>query len=434
MKLSRSMLTLLLLLVLAWPAIAQTFEQAEALYQHKSFDAARSALLKASVHNGAGPQGITARFHAAKCLFEKKDLAGFEKEGRALLKQYLQASAYDRNDLELYLARIPLEQGKLREAVAQLDDVAMRHSTSVAGGKARKLEGEALRKLKDFDKAREVYLKLAGETKKASWAVQGRHRAACCLFDKGDYAGFVKEADGLLKQNPPADDHDVQMTRFNLAHVPGKLGRYREAAEAIEDFIKKYPKFTQVNLGRHRCGYYYMLAADKLAREGKKDAAEACAAKGKAMLAEARTWLVGRIARELKTAPAIHAQSMFVETYMFEHDYPKMAEAARKMAASAPQKSLAWATGTFWLGVAKAQANPPERDAAAMAFDQVINANVQDPNVEEHLPTNALYWRAMLAQTRKEGATLKLLIKKIGAMPEGPVKKSALARLGSPVR
>ena len=228
---------------------ALTFEQAEALYQRKSFDAARQELLKYAGENAATPEGITARFHAAKCLFEKKDFSAFEKEGRDLLKQYPQGRDYDRNEMEFFLARIPLEQGNLRAAVIGLDDVATRHATSVIGSKARKLQGDTLSKLNEFDQAREVYQKLARETKKAPWAMQAKHRAARCLYNKEDFSGFAKEARELLSQNPPADDHDVQLTKFDLAHVPGKLGRSRESAEALEDFIAKNPKFTQFGAG-----------------------------------------------------------------------------------------------------------------------------------------------------------------------------------------
>lgn len=424
-------LSCLLVFALTGPAWAVTYQQADALYMEKKFEEARPALLRVASENAATTQGEKARFQAAKCLFEEGKFPEFEKEARELLERYPSARPYDRHDMELQLARIPMQQGDYEKAALQLGAVADRHPTAIAGAKARSLQGEAYGKLKQYDKARQAYLKMAEDDRKEQWSMQARHRAARCLFQMGKYDEFVKEAQELLNLKLPEDNHDVQLTRFALAQTPANQGRPEESGKLLESFIAENPSFTQLPLARHRSGRFLMQAADRKKMEGKDEQARELSERAKSQLSELNRVLSEQIKGDPQKAGALNVRNMILHSYEYQHDYAGLAREAEKLATEFHAPSKLWAAGMVWLGIARASGRPADLQGAAKALDAVLEANVQDENLEDHVPTKAAYWRASIAYTQNDKSGLQAALGKLRQMPEGPVKAVALKRFAN---
>lgn len=418
-----------LLSVSGWAATPRRI--AEALVAQKKYDLARQAFLVIAQNDPDTSVSTAARFWAARCLFEQSKLDQFTSETANLVQQYPQVQWDILANARYQLGRAAGMQQKWQAAAEKFGAMAAAHPESLLAPHALGYQADALRRLKNYDEARRVALQEFNHPQaKGDPALQisARRIAAECLFNKGDYEGFKNEANAILNQNPPASDGSVQLLKFNLANVPGKQNHSLDAARQMETFITENTSFSQRLLAEHRCGGYYMQAADQCARRGQNAQARAFAAKARTHFEEANKRLILRAAKNPASASSLHDRAMIIENFYAEHDYTNVIKLANAMANGATSSSLQWATGTTWLGIARMSMKPQDLDAAAQAFDAVLAVDVTDNNLDFHVPTMAAFWRATLAQQTKDDTALQAAITKIHQMPDGPVKDRALKR------
>lgn len=424
------------LLVSSLPVSAgPDLKSAESIFNKKQFDQARAMYLDIAKENHGKPDAIEARFRAALCLFEKKDFHLFKSEADSLLADSSNLPQYTRNGLEFHLARISFEQGNYSEAAFALGQVARQRARSVWGAKAGLLQGEAYRKLKQYDRARQAFLQVCQDDRKKEWSRDAHHRAAQCLFEKGDYEAFSKECNELLPKDElpqkmalpfPSKDHWGQMTEFLYCQISEKKGRPLDAAQSLEKFMKRYPGFRHLELAQHRCGRFYMEAADQFDKDGKHVQAKFYTQRGRMHLCKLCDDLKSQVVQVPSKSSDYRLRFMILENYFYAREFKRLYDEACKLSSEFPSPSKLWAAGMIWQGISLTSQSPPQFSKSAAIFDAILAANVTDNNLEGHIPTKTAYWRAVVAQRLGDRDGLDVARLRLIQMPEGPCKTVAL--------
>lgn len=409
----------------------ESLARAHGLSKAKKHSEARQVFLEVAERDAATTYGLYAKFHAAKCLFQEGDLEGFKTAGQELLRDYPLADKRLIYMTKLTLGKTSYRQGEWEEAATALDEVVNMDPSSSYAAEALGFQADALRRTGRFDEARAMFLKMGQIKHTPQNLMEAQHRAAQCLFEAGKYVEFGEEINGLFAQNPPADNHWVQMTRFERAHLDGKLGNPGESALQLDAFMGAHPNFRHMDLAHQRCGYYYMQASDKLKEGGNTAQAQVYAQRAKEILDPLRVKLEKEIAADPKKAANYSYRMRIIDCYYYQHDYIGMVDAAQKLVDGFEPPNKLWGLGKVWLGIALSQQDKPYMELAAKHFQDVLDANIIDEKLDDHVPANAARWRAWAAQEMKDPKALAAAVEKLEAMPDGPVKREAMARFAA---
>lgn len=423
-----------LLFFLASAAWADIAMQGDDAYQSGQFLQARQTYLQVARDSGATSYSAAARYRAAMCHYDLKEYDAFQTEATALLRQHAGQHIEKTVAMKHRLAQLPFIKGQWAESVDSLGKFLAEYPRCQYTFDALNNRAKALCKLNRYQEARQAYLEYIRSFKSSPYLERAKFRAALCLYQMEEYAAFTGEAQAVLSQYPNNVSEDAEWLKLHLAQVPGKQGDWEKTVEQLEQVLQANPKIT-LEHAQIDCGQAYLMAAAKLAKRGAPQKTKLFESKGVKYLQQAREALKAQIAGGRKKADNADVRTMVLESYLHEKDFSGLSKAAEALVKESPARSLLWAKGNVFLGVARLNLNPAEADGAAAAFDAVIQANVEDPNVKEHIPTAALYWRAVVAQQRKhDDSQFHRAIEGLKAMPEGPLKKAAQARFAIPAR
>lgn len=411
------------------PAHADIFIKGDDAYAAKRYRQARQTYLQVARENGATSLSAAARYRAALCLYDLKDFKAFRKEGEVLLKlnegKHIEKTVF----MKHRLAQLPFIQGRWELAVKSLGRFVQEYPRCQYTFDALNNQAKALGKLGRHVEARAVYRDYLQSHSKSPFMERARFKAALCSYALGDYEAFEQEARAVLKQYPTNASEDAEWVKLHLAQAPGRQGRWSESAVQLEALLQTKLRYTRDH-ARIDCGQAQLKAAEQCL---KTDAAKSKAlrAQGLTAIQAVRRELEEKLATGKKRANNADVRTMILESLQLEGDWPALAQAAQSLTRKFSPPSLLWAKGMLFLAIAKASQKQPDLNGAAAALDQVIESGAAEDGLAEQLPASALYWRAAVAKARGEKAALKLVTQKLQAMPEGPLKKAALARFSS---
>lgn len=216
-----------------------------------------------------------------------------------------------------------------------------------------------------------------------------------------------------------------------------------------EEFLKNYPK----NWRRHDLYVYYCYALyhtgqrEKLFKVGNRAISKKLVKRKGQIIKflhaatliksgkydKART-LLDDLEKNAKKPSSLKPEiaKLRFDSYYYENRYDDLARVADAYAEKQTTGTAEWATGKMWTAVARAHQSPPDLEGAANDLDAIIAADVYDATSKEHLPTQALYWRAWVADRQGDKARARNAVKRIrDKMPAGPVRERALSKFSN---
>jgi hypothetical protein len=117
------------------------------------------------------------------------------------------------------------------------------------------------------------------------------------------------------------------------------------------------------------------------------------------------------------------------ETYELTRGYAELAGVADALAAQYDTGSKLWANALNARAIGKAMKPEPDLAGAAADLDQVLAANIEHADLQNHIPTRAAYWRAYVAEAEQDTATLRNVARMIrDDMPDNPYRNQAISR------
>jgi hypothetical protein len=121
-------------------------------------------------------------------------------------------------------------------------------------------------------------------------------------------------------------------------------------------------------------------------------------------------------------------QDLFA-SYELARDFAEMVEVADAIAAEKAAGTKGWANALNARAIGKAMRSEPDLPGAAADLDQVLAAGIEDPDLQNHIPTRAAYWRAYVAEAAQDTATLRNVARMIrDDMPDNPFRVQAMER------
>lgn len=441
--------------------------RAQALLKNRQYGPAHQEWLRIAQESQNPKLALRARLEACKCLFLLGDWDAFVREGEPLLSNKAALSPGSCESLSFDLASAKLRQGHYEEARKAFQSFVGTYPLSVQELKAQLQATQCLFELHAFEAyraetsgwitrhptatqvpelrlgvarsldhqgltsaSRAAYLQTASDYSKAPWALDARVSATLCLFKMRQYGPFLKEAQAFLrKQRREAGEAGARLA-LSVTQAAARQGNWRLAADqALALLTESRPKDEFVRLGA--------LIADA---EACFHLAQTAQARG---LARTQAQLERRRAIQLqvfrsaaaKTLASGDADStrtrelraMAVQACYLERDYAALAREALRLSGQYVKPSRLWALGRFWEGVAKASQAPADLSAAAAAFDELLQAQVNDPDLDDHLPSKAVLWRLRLARQQNDPAALARTMQIAREqLPDGPIKLEIL--------
>lgn len=405
-----------------------------------------------------------ARVCAAQCLYEKGEYDGYREKAQGLLKQPESLNQDQTEKLHYYLAMIHYQEHKWDEAGKALEQFAATCKDQALSNQAQYAQMECLFAQGDYEvfaakakafveahptapnlkQAEQLRFNLAlAPFKQNKWSEayatldhfaaaytdpalvqEAQYHATLCLYEQGAYDTFKQKADEFLEQHKSLPKPQQEELQFRVAMTPLQQRQWQAAADQLQQYLGAHPS------PEHICSAMLMrsralreLAADQEKEGGNKDLAASLADQAKTALQQA----VNNAESALANDKDLHQELMVLEYCFGDKNFPQVLGMAQKLCDHYQSPALEWATGKLWLGIARANMLPQDLNGSAEALDAVLQAKVEDASLIDHVPTLALYWRAVVAQNQGDSSSTLTCVRKIrDQMPQGPARQGAL--------
>lgn len=456
-------------------ALSLRYGMARVPYLEEKWDEARAPLEAFVTSYPDAAEALEARIAATQCLYHLKSYDEFKTKAQALLARPDAADKAVHASLEplsYNLAQVPMNQGKWAEAKPALEAHAAAYPDAPLSLYAQYQALECLSNLHAYDEFKQAALayleqhpaapslglsewlrynvamipynqnkyteaveslgKYATEHPYSPSAMEARFNAIMCLYLHGDYEAFRDKALSFLMQYPKAGNVQVGELQFTIARSLLDQGKYQEAMAKFEQIITMDLSPKTICLARLMLGQTMVAYAESIRKPGNESKADETMAKARMALKDAREKTLTAIFDEVNEGNRIEMATTMLETcFNTEKDITALARTAQALSEHFRSATKDWAYGLFWLGIARMSYNMQDLKGAGEAFDSILNAHIEDSDLGEHLPTQAIYWRISVAQAQGDNALSRDLITKIrNEMPDGPVKVRAMEQYG----
>jgi hypothetical protein len=121
-------------------------------------------------------------------------------------------------------------------------------------------------------------------------------------------------------------------------------------------------------------------------------------------------------------------QDLFA-SYEYTREFDELVNVADTILAQKQVGTKGWANALNARAIGKTMKPEPDLVGAAADLDQVLAANIEHADLQNHIPTRAAFWRAYVAEAAQDTATLRSIARMIrDDMPDNPYRMQALER------
>lgn len=364
------------------------------LRNNRKPEQAEAALTRFAAAHPGTEQAAQAQLELAKMAFDRGDFAAFKSRAEAFQSLPNQGSQKQQMEMKYYLALLPRMQG-------------------------------------DFESARSELKALAAANPSTQGGLEAEFREVILAIEQRDFEGFRKGAEAFQQAHPQLPSYWRDQLLFGLAMIPAKQARWDEAAKSLGDLVKSG------KLGEGHQAWATREYAKTLLHWSESQRARNQPQQAQALEKQGRGLLDTLVTSVTAIMPSKHGEErQFMENVLLDALYSKgdfdgLIRAAQQFIAEHPKPTRSWAADLLWVGMAKFSQKPADFEGAQAAFKEIVDAPVVDNQRDDHIPSKAAYWGALVAQRQGDEATVALYLDKIRtAMPDGPTKQAALARLG----
>ena len=361
-------------------------------YMQGEWSESKAMLEKFLAENPDTDYKDNAQMRAINCQYQLGDYKNFKDKANAFLQTNPKVAADQIDELKLNLAMVPMNLGNYAEGKKSLEAFATESSTSST----------------------------------QAWA---KMWAAKCRFVLGDIEGFKTDAESFFRNYPKAGTIQKMELNYHQAMAAFHEGKWREAADQFGQISETTSGLCYRRLGSLYEGLAYYRQCQSLRTEKKDSDADAAELKENQLINKLRQDITTDLSNTKAGPERTQLINVLMESWFNKEDFSGLDQGAQKFIAQTTKPSVDWATGMMWLAVARMNKTPQDLKGAAEAFGEVFNAQVQDNNLQDHVPTKAAYWLASIAQMQGDTTSTLSYVRKIrDDMPDGGVKTDALER------
>lgn len=178
---------------------------------------------------------------------ERKNAAGAARRFQQILKEFPKSDLVP--DVNFRLGEMAYDEKNYHRAVSYYED-ALANGAVPFGDKVLYKLGWCRDRLGESGKAAETFSRIWKEFPKSELAGEAHYRTGRLLQESGRHADALKEYETV------ADGDFAERALFQAAECGRALGQHKEALEAYDGVLKKFPGtefIHQVNLGRGHC-------------------------------------------------------------------------------------------------------------------------------------------------------------------------------------
>lgn len=437
-------------------------------YRQGNWSSAKQLLLQVIAENPATDEMVfQARFHAAMAAYNANEYDQFRQLALPCLDASTSATQSQIENLRFILSVIPFRQSKWDEAIAAMDDFVAKHPASPLAESAQFHATLAVwnkRDLKSFGTRASAYLSAFGSTdkdhantiqsccaesdymgcnwqgfrsQKSALAACGASPAILQSLDLRDvfisywqenYDDFLSRGAEFLTRNPNASLADQEQLRSYMALSFAMKGSSTTACDELQRIASESKSAENVRVAKFMLGRALMQKSNSLSVAGDTTGSLAAAQQAARSMAEMRADAATLIANAPDEATAQGLEYLTLESFYYQGDFAGLASTAASFCAKRQTGTPSWGNATVWMAIGKMNSTEHDYAGAAQALDAVLAANIDDPNIVDHIPTQAAFWRVAVAQLQGDTLTARTWAGKIQTtMPSGPVKERALA-------
>jgi TolA-binding protein len=242
------------------PAVpALLYRAAEAEAQLGLLDEARTRFVKMAALFPRDPWADDALVQAANLALKAKDLGAAEETAARLVDAYPESTLIPA--ALLVRARVAEEGDKPAEAVRLFESLLGREGlTPDLIAEARYHLGLAYRKAGQKDKSNDVLGQLARTPGDAGNSRNARFLVGQAFIEEGKYAEAIEPLEDYLKALPDGEVADVALA--HLVHARVELDQAGEATKALKRLESLFPKSPELSRAKLRLGEHALKAND----------------------------------------------------------------------------------------------------------------------------------------------------------------------------
>jgi len=133
-----------------------------------------------------------------------------------------------------------------------------------------------------------------------------------------------------------------------------------------------------------------------------------------------------------KAHPNLEAASLRFDSYFYQNRFGDLANEANAFLTSQTTGTKGWELGLMWRAVARANGSPADLNGATRDLNLIIEIGSKTDKSQENVITNALYWKAWIADRNGDTTTGRSAMLQIrDKMPAGPMRDRALSKFSN---
>lgn len=253
---------------------------------------------------------------------------------------------------------------------------------------------------------------------------------------------FTGEEEALLEELPQLSSGEQE--RFRLLRAKARFDylptERPKNFEVLMEFIETHPQSEQLSqmkllaaITAFREGAALAEQSDAAVQERDFDVASEAKDGSNHYLERYQSLCNGGLLNahaDLHRSDIEDLQEDLLKSHHLMREYQEQVTRAREFATLHPSGSRAWAVAKLYEGIGLAHLGSESDEAAAAALDAILEGNVEDKKVSEHIPTIAAHWRILLAAREGDFQKVRELARLIrDSMPDGPKRTETLSRL-----